>query len=68
MRALNAVFPHISPPLQARVDLVRDPQSAPDTPRYWLMELEAIEPCLYMQQSDGRGPANFVHALKQYEK
>ena len=55
----------VMPPLQARVDLVRDPRSTREEPRFWLMELELIEPCLYMTQSDGRGPENFVAALRR---
>lgn len=55
----------VRPPLQARVDLVRDPQSTREEPRFWLMELELIEPCLYMTQSAGRGPENFVAALRR---
>ena len=41
-----------APPLYARVDMLRDPQGEPV-----LLELEAVEPCLYLPTAPGRRPA-----------
>jgi len=45
-------------PLYARVDLVR----ANDQPGYWLMEMELIEPVLYLA-TDPQAPVRFAEAI-----
>jgi hypothetical protein len=52
LRAIGAL------PLYARVDFVR----ANDGSRYWLMELELIEPSLYLRLDKG-APERFARAL-----
>jgi len=47
-------------PLYARVDFVR----ANDTTEYWLMELELIEPSLYLRMDEG-APERFAAALHE---
>jgi glutathione synthase/RimK-type ligase-like ATP-grasp enzyme len=47
-----------TPPLYARVDLVR----ANDEPGYWLMEMELIEPVLYLA-TDPQAPVRFAEAI-----
>ncbi len=53
LRAIGAV-----PPLYVRADFVR----ANDTTSYWLMEMELIEPSLYLRMDTG-APDRFAHAL-----
>ena len=48
-------------PLYARVDLVRD--NAGDG-GFWLMELELIEPSLYLRTDPG-APARFADAIQE---
>jgi glutathione synthase/RimK-type ligase-like ATP-grasp enzyme len=52
LRALDTV------PLYARADLIR----APDADLYWLMELELVEPSLYLRM-DPAAPGRFARAL-----
>ena len=47
-----------SVPLYARADFVR----APNDHEFWLMELELIEPSLYLRMDAG-APGRFAHAL-----
>jgi glutathione synthase/RimK-type ligase-like ATP-grasp enzyme len=47
-------------PLYARADFVRAPAGA----GYWLMELELIEPSMYLRMDD-RAPARFARALHE---
>jgi glutathione synthase/RimK-type ligase-like ATP-grasp enzyme len=54
-RAIRALGPA---PLYARADFVR----APGPDRFWLMELELIEPSLYLRTDPG-APARFARAL-----
>ncbi|HLA63858.1 MAG TPA: hypothetical protein VK610_05490 [Rhodothermales bacterium] len=57
-RALAAIGD--DPPLYARADLVR----ANDGGAFWLMELELIEPSLYLRMDPG-APARFARALHE---
>lgn len=50
-------------PLYARVDLVR----SNDDSGFWLMELELIEPSLYLR-TDANAPARFARALQQHAR
>lgn len=50
-----------TPPLYARVDLVR---ANHDSDTYWLMELELVEPALYLRM-DPEAPGRFARALHQ---
>jgi len=56
-RALRAIG---EPPLYARADLVRSNEGA----GFWLMELELIEPSLYLRM-DELAPARFAEAINQ---
>lgn len=56
----NSVIDLINPaPLYARVDLVRGPDQG-----YLLMELELIEPSIYLRMHKN-APQRFAHALKR---
>jgi hypothetical protein len=57
--AIAAIPPASVPPLYARVDLVRASGGA----GYWLMELELIEPALYLRM-DPAAPARFADAFR----
>jgi hypothetical protein len=48
------------PPLYARADFVRDDDGA----GFWLMELELIEPSLYLRM-DAAAPQRFARALHE---
>lgn len=50
------------PPLYARVDLVRANDGTHDGADFWLMELELIEPSLYLRM-DPEAPRRFARAL-----
>lgn len=56
--AIRAIPPTGAPPLYARVDLVRANGGA----GYWLMELELIEPALYLRM-DPAAPVRFAEAF-----
>ena len=59
--AADQVFANITPvPLYGRVDLVRDPAG-----RFRLMELELIEPSLYLRMHPD-APKNFAEALDRW--
>jgi hypothetical protein len=61
LRAAHEILRRVQPqPVYARVDLVRGPDG-----RFLLMELELVEPALYLRMDDA-APARFAAAFDDH--
>lgn len=61
--AIEAVSARVGPPTYARVDLVRDDLSGDDRGRYLVLELELVEPSLFLPQGGPDAVERLVGAL-----